>query len=714
MKNLIKYIIHINHSLSVVVLFVSFVLVAPIVSWETNDVASAVCAAPAKKNAKKQVKKPVKNNKKNKKKKNKSATKQQGRPTPQKTVLASAGNEYKDWQNKVAEVEKYNAKVAAYMTRDIDHRLGLWADFGYSAIFPFRYAEALTNNGFIPSVVGGAGGGAGLGYQLRYKTFLFTTGFEYRAYNSLTSISPFSRSFAILPYETMTYNYSYSSMRDKWQAGYLQMPFMFGMELADWYWQAGVKAGFNVTGKSSLKTLVTTTITDQELISDLCDIYNHALFTDVEGKTSEKISFGFNTAIAAEAGLLLDRWTKPKVNTGKKLTPAQQFAQNLHLRVALFAEYGVLNIYKQPLTTKADIPVDFSGVTGATLANPSDLIDKLKYSSTLNTSTVRNGILNPFLVGVKLVVWYSLPRKEKKMLPLPAEPRPRMAVQVNDGQTSRPLQGVQLAITNVSSAVQTNKTTNSKGSAVARLAKGEYRVSASKIGFLPSDTITFRHQRDLRDTIFFVLQPEVKTISPLLCGYVFAENSHLPLEAELRIVSKEDTTRIYSGTANEEGFFATDFLAGQYDLTISHKGYMPFAQTVTFERDTLSLYLSPIKQGVVTRIDNLYFATNKTYVLPESEEALESLTSFLLENPSVSILIVGHTDAVGSDEANMKLSLGRAKAVRTELIMRGIDAKRITYDGRGKTEPVATNDTEEGRQQNRRVEFEILHIDTIH
>ena len=55
----------------------------------------------------------------------------------------------------------------------------------------------------------------------------------------------------------------------------------------------------------------------------------------------------------------------------------------------------------------------------------------------------------------------------------------------------------------------------------------------------------------------------------------------------------------------------------------------------------------------------------------------------------------------------MKLSIGRAKAVRADLISRGIDADRIEYDGKGKTEPIATNDTEEGRAQNRRVEFEI-------
>ena len=77
------------------------------------------------------------------------------------------------------------------------------------------------------------------------------------------------------------------------------------------------------------------------------------------------------------------------------------------------------------------------------------------------------------------------------------------------------------------------------------------------------------------------------------------------------------------------------------------------------------------------------------------------------ENPSVSICIIGHTDNVGSDADNMRLSLGRSEAVRHDLITRGVDASRLEAIGKGETMPVATNDTEEGRAQNRRVEFEI-------
>ena len=86
---------------------------------------------------------------------------------------------------------------------------------------------------------------------------------------------------------------------------------------------------------------------------------------------------------------------------------------------------------------------------------------------------------------------------------------------------------------------------------------------------------------------------------------------------------------------------------------------------------------------------------------------MEELSAFMREHPTVSILITGHTDNVGSDQANQRLSEGRANAVRDALIERGVQAERIEAEGKGESEPIADNDTEEGRAKNRRVEFTI-------
>jgi outer membrane protein OmpA-like peptidoglycan-associated protein len=77
-------------------------------------------------------------------------------------------------------------------------------------------------------------------------------------------------------------------------------------------------------------------------------------------------------------------------------------------------------------------------------------------------------------------------------------------------------------------------------------------------------------------------------------------------------------------------------------------------------------------------------------------------------NPGLKLEISGHTDNVGSYLANKKLSENRAKSVVDYLVKEGIDQSRLTYEGYSFTRPIAPNDTPEGRQKNRRVEFEIL------
>ncbi|MBQ0119294.1 MAG: OmpA family protein, partial [Bacteroidales bacterium] len=118
--------------------------------------------------------------------------------------------------------------------------------------------------------------------------------------------------------------------------------------------------------------------------------------------------------------------------------------------------------------------------------------------------------------------------------------------------------------------------------------------------------------------------------------------------------------------------------------------------------------LEPIVKKRKIILHDLYFATNSVVILPESEKGLQDLYDLLNENPEVRIRITGHTDSVGSDKDNQKLSEGRANSVRDDMIRRGIDENRIEAEGKGESEPIDTNDTEEGRAKNRRVEFVIL------
>ena len=90
---------------------------------------------------------------------------------------------------------------------------------------------------------------------------------------------------------------------------------------------------------------------------------------------------------------------------------------------------------------------------------------------------------------------------------------------------------------------------------------------------------------------------------------------------------------------------------------------------------------------------------------PDSEKKLDIVVSTLKNNPTVKIKTEGHTDSTGSEEYNLGLSQRRSGAVQDYLISQGISEDRLTMEGKGETEPIASNDTKEGRAQNRRIEF---------
>ena len=106
-------------------------------------------------------------------------------------------------------------------------------------------------------------------------------------------------------------------------------------------------------------------------------------------------------------------------------------------------------------------------------------------------------------------------------------------------------------------------------------------------------------------------------------------------------------------------------------------------------------------------LENVFFDTAKYEIIPEIASGLEQTATTLKANPEVKITIIGHADSVGTDADNQILSVNRAESVKNWLVGKGIDAKRIKTMGKGESKPVATNDTEAGRAQNRRVELEV-------
>jgi outer membrane protein OmpA-like peptidoglycan-associated protein len=110
-------------------------------------------------------------------------------------------------------------------------------------------------------------------------------------------------------------------------------------------------------------------------------------------------------------------------------------------------------------------------------------------------------------------------------------------------------------------------------------------------------------------------------------------------------------------------------------------------------------------RGLIVNISDVLFDFNKYTLKPAAREKMAKVAGILLAYPGLTLRLEGHTDSVGSDEYNIKLSQERADAVRDYLVEQGVPDQHITAVGRGKGDPVASNDTAAGRQQNRRVEL---------
>lgn len=121
-----------------------------------------------------------------------------------------------------------------------------------------------------------------------------------------------------------------------------------------------------------------------------------------------------------------------------------------------------------------------------------------------------------------------------------------------------------------------------------------------------------------------------------------------------------------------------------------------------------SLKMVPIEEGQMVRLNNIFFETGKSSLNSESSPELDRLVMTMNFNQNMEVEIGGHTDDVGSDASNLKLSQDRADSVREYLIGKGIEPDRIIGKGYGESKPIATNSTPEGQQANRRVEFKIL------
>jgi len=117
------------------------------------------------------------------------------------------------------------------------------------------------------------------------------------------------------------------------------------------------------------------------------------------------------------------------------------------------------------------------------------------------------------------------------------------------------------------------------------------------------------------------------------------------------------------------------------------------------------LELTETPRGPMVSLNDVLFDFDASTLRPEAQPIIKSAAGFLQQNPSRIATVEGHTDSTGDAPFNQILSVERARAVKDALMAAGVPADRIVSDGLGETQPVANNDTRDGRQANRRVEI---------
>lgn len=233
------------------------------------------------------------------------------------------------------------------------------------------------------------------------------------------------------------------------------------------------------------------------------------------------------------------------------------------------------------------------------------------------------------------------------------------------------------------------------------------------------------------DLYEFGMDPVIRPkISTFLRGVTRDSLTKAPIAANIKLidVATGDTVRTMTAGKNDGKFLMSLPMNKEYAAFAEANGYMFSSQNfylkdlpeyVYFDIiiDMMPIPTKPVlastpvstpETPVVMVLHNVFFGTGSYELKSESFIELDVLLSYLQKNPRLKIEIQGHTDNVGSEASNLELSQERANSVAAYLITKGISSDRITPMGYGESQPISTNDTAEGRAQNRRTAFSIV------
>lgn len=224
-----------------------------------------------------------------------------------------------------------------------------------------------------------------------------------------------------------------------------------------------------------------------------------------------------------------------------------------------------------------------------------------------------------------------------------------------------------------------------------------------------------------KSKIFEVAIPEENQLeyrSNYVKGFITDKVDKRPLSARIELINirKNIVESLVESDSITGEYLMVLTQGAEYALYVNKEKYLfksynfNYSEVRDFKPIIINIELEKAKEGSVAILNNIFFDVDKYDLKEKSITELEKMLRFLSANPSVRVEIAGHTDNSGSADHNRELSERRANSVFTFLSDHGIDKKRLVPKGYGPDRPIATNDTEEGRSQNRRIEVRILKL----
>ncbi len=240
----------------------------------------------------------------------------------------------------------------------------------------------------------------------------------------------------------------------------------------------------------------------------------------------------------------------------------------------------------------------------------------------------------------------------------------------------------------------------------ARGDKAYFSTDGQEAGIGAKDIYSFQLPEELRPEPVLYVKGKV---------YDVETEEVLPAEFELKSLQSGKTIITSRGSSFTGEFLVSLPSGGEYAFKADHPGYLFYSGNFNLSGAHpvdkpyhLDIGLQPIREGASVRLENVFFETDSYTLDPRSKVELQEVVEFLNDNPQVRIMLEGHTDNVGSEAYNLNLSENRARSVYEYLLKQGIEKSRMEYQGFGLSQPIDTNQTEEGRAQNRRTEMRIL------